>query len=142
MLVAPLHHWWSGNGPLSLIYHLSPNYRYMRWCRDVHKGMDMSIHCFGSLFSCMHSVHSGTISVDQNSSSSGTVWKSSSSSSSRFKDSGELLLEMVGVSKLSSLKDRRHHNWILQDECVGVQVIDLHGGLCAGLKDAFSKLDT
>ena len=87
----------------------------------------------------MQSVHSGTISVDQNSSSSGTVWKSSSSSS-RSEDSGELVLELFGVSILSLLKDRWHLTG-LAGECVGVQVTGLHGVLCAGLKDACSKLD-
>ena len=86
----------------------------------------------------MQSVHSGTISVDQNSSSRGTVWKSSSSS--RSEDSGELVLEPVEVSILSSLKDRWHLT-DLAGECVGLQVTGLHGVLCAGLKEACSKLD-
>ena len=95
---------------------------------------------FGSPFSCMQSVHSGTISVDQNLSSRGTVWKSSSSFS-RSEDSGELVLELVEVSILSSLKDRWHLT-DLAGECVGLQVTGVHGVLCAGLKDACSKLDT
>ena len=84
----------------------------------------------------MQSVCSGTISVDQNSSSRGTVWKSSSMS----KDSGEVVLELVEVSILSSLKGRQHHT-DLAGECVGLQVIGLHGVLCMGLKEACSKLD-
>ena len=62
----------------------------------------------------MQSVRSGTISVDQNLSSRGTVWKSSSSMS---KDSGEVVLQLVEVSKLSSLKERRHHTDVA-GECV------------------------
>ena len=85
----------------------------------------------------MQSVHSGTISVDQNSLSRGTVWKSSSMS----KDSGEVVLELVEVSILSSLKDRCHCT-DLAGECVGLQVTGLHGVLCMGLKEACSKLDT
>ena len=87
----------------------------------------------------MQSVHSGTISVDQNLSSRGTVWKSSSSSMSE--DSGEVVLELVDVSILSSLKDRWHLT-DLAGECVGLQVTDLCGVLCIGLKEACSKLDT
>ena len=85
----------------------------------------------------MQSVRSGTISVDQNSSSRGTVWKSSSMS----EDSGELVLELVEVSILSSLKDRWHLT-DLAGECVGLQVTGLHGVLCVGMKGACSKLDT
>ena len=84
----------------------------------------------------MQSVHSGTISVDQNSSSRGTVWKSSSMS----EDSGEVVLELVEVSILSSLKDRRCCT-DLAGECVGLQVTGLHGVLCMGLKEACSKPD-
>ena len=87
----------------------------------------------------MQSGHSGTISAVQNSSSRGTVWKSSSSSIS--KDSGEVVLKLVGVSKWSSLKDRQHHT-DLAGECVGLQVAGLCGVLCAGWKEACSKLDT
>ena len=50
------------------------------------------------------------------------------------------MLELFGVSILSSLKDRWHRT-CLTGECVGVQVTGLHGVLCAGLKDACSKLD-
>ena len=78
-----------------------------------------------------------TISVDQNSSSRGTVWKSSFKS----KDSGEVVLELVEVSILSLLKDR----WCCTDlagECVGLQVTGLHGVLCMGLKEASSRLGT
>ena len=64
----------------------------------------------------MQNVHSGTISVDQNSSSRGTVWKSSSSSMSE--DSGEVVLRLFEVSKLSSLKERWHLT-DLAGECVG-----------------------
>ena len=85
----------------------------------------------------MQSVHSGTISVDQNSLSRGTVWKSSSSMS---EDSGEVVLELVEVSILSSLKDRWHHT-DLAGECVGLQVTGLCGVLCMQLKEACSKLD-
>ena len=88
----------------------------------------------------MQSVHSGTISVDQYSSSSGTVWKSSSSSS-RSEGSGELVLDLLGVSKLSLLKDRRRLT-SFSGECVWVLVTGLCGMLCAGLKDACSKLHT
>ena len=94
---------------------------------------------FGNPFLCMQNVHSGTISVDQNSSSRGTVWKSSSSSMSE--DSGEVVLRLFEVSKLSSLKERWHLT-DLAGECVGVQVTGLHGVLCMGLKEACSKLDT
>ena len=78
----------------------------------------------------MQSVLSGTISVDQNSLSTGTVWKSSSLMS---EDSGEVVLELGEVSMLSSLKDK----WCYTDlagECVGLQVTGLHGVLCTGLK--------
>ena len=51
------------------------------------------------------------------------------------------MLELFGVSMLSSLKDRWHLTG-LAGECVGVQVTGLCGVLCAGLKDACSKLDT
>ena len=84
----------------------------------------------------MQSVHSGTISADQNSSSRGTVWKSSIS-----EDSGELVLELVQVSILSLLKGRQHRT-DLAGECVGLQVTSLHGVLCVGMKEACSKLDT
>ena len=86
----------------------------------------------------MQRVHSETISVDQNSSSRGTVWKSSSSSMSE--DPGEVVLRLVEVSKLSSLKERRHRT-DLAGECVGLQVTGLCGVLCMGLKEACSKLD-
>ena len=74
------------------------------------------------------------------SSSIGTVWKSSSSMS---EDSGEILLELVEVSMLSSLKDRQHHTDLV-GECVRLQVdvAGLHRVLCTGLKEACSKLDT
>ena len=75
----------------------------------------------------MQRVHSGTISVDQNSSSRGTVWKSSSSSMSE--DPGEVVLRLVEVSKLSSLKERQHHT-DLAGECVGLQVTGLHAECC------------
>ena len=93
---------------------------------------------FGDPFLCMQSGHSGTISAVQNSSSRGTVWKSSSSSMSE--DSGEVVLKLVGVSKRSLLKDRQHCT-DLAGECVGLQVTGLHGVLCAGWKEACSKLD-
>ena len=93
---------------------------------------------FGNPFLCMQSVHSGTISVDQNSLSRGTLWKSSSSMS---EDSGEVVLELVEVFILSSLKDRWHRT-DLAGECVGLQVTGLHGVLCMGLKEACSKLNT
>ena len=86
----------------------------------------------------MQNVYSGTISVDQNSLSRGTVLKSSSSSMSE--DSGEVVLRLVEVSKLSSLKERWHHT-DLTGECVGLQVTGLHGVLCMRLKEACSKLD-
>ena len=86
----------------------------------------------------MQSVLSGANSVVQCSSSRGTVWKSSSSVS---KDSGEVVLELVEVSILSSLKDRRRCT-DLAGECVGLQVTGLRGVLCMGLKEACSKLDT
>ena len=58
-------------------------------------------------------------------------------------DSGEVLLELVEMSMLSSLKDRWHCTG-LAGECVRslVDVTGLHGVLCAGLKEACSKLDT
>ena len=96
----------------------------------------------GSPFSCMQNALSGANSVVQCSSSIGTVWKSSSLMS---KDSGEVLLELVEVSMglLSSLKDRW---WCtgLAGECVRslADVSGRHGVLCAGLKEACSKLDT
>ena len=92
----------------------------------------------GSPFSCMQNVLSGANSVVQCSSSIGTVWKSSSSIS---EDSGEVVLEPVEGSMLSSLKDR----WCCTDpvgECVRLQVTGLHGVLCMGLKEACSQLDT
>ena len=94
----------------------------------------------GSPFSCMQNVLSGANSVVQCSSSIGTVWKSSSLMS---EDSGEVVLELVEVSMLSSLKDRWHHT-DLAGECVRLQVdvTGLHGVLCMGLKEACSKLDT
>ena len=96
----------------------------------------------GSPFSCMQNVLSGANSVVQCSSSTGTVWKSSSSMS---KDSGEVLLELVEVSMglLSLLKDRQWHTGLV-GECVRslADVTGLHGVLCAGLKDACSMLDT
>ena len=92
----------------------------------------------GSPFSCMQNVLSGANSVVQCSSSIGTVWKSSSLTS---KDSGEVVLELVEVSMLSSLMDRQCHT-DLAGECVRLQVTGLHGVLCMGLKEACSKLDT
>ena len=96
----------------------------------------------GSPFLCMQSVLSGANSVVQCSSSSRTVWKSSSSMS---EDSGEVVLELVEVSmgSLSSLKDRQWHTGLV-GECVrsSVDVAGLHGVLCAGLKEACSKLET
>ena len=90
----------------------------------------------------MQNVCSGIILADQNSSSSGTVWKSSSSSSSvsRSEHCGKLLSGLAVVSMLSSLKDRWHLT-DLAGECVGVQVAVLCGVLCTGLKDALSKLE-
>ena len=96
----------------------------------------------GSPFSCMQNVLSGANSVVQCSSSIGTVRKSSSSMS---EDSGEVLLELLEVSMglLSLLKDRRWRTG-LAGECVRslADVSGLHGVLCAGLKEACSKLDT
>ena len=96
----------------------------------------------GSPFLCMQNVLSGANSVVQCSSSIGTVWKSSSLMS---EDSGEVLLELVEVSMglLSSLKDRWQCTG-LAGECVRslADVTGLHGVLCAGLKEACSKLDT
>ena len=79
----------------------------------------------------MQRVLSGTISVDQNLSSRGTVWKSSFLMS---EDSGEVVMELVEVSMLSSLKDRWRHT-DLAGECVGLQITGLHGVLCTGLKE-------
>ena len=102
--------------------------------------MGMSRYCWVAHFLCMQNVLSGANSVVQCSSSIGTVWKYSSLTS---EDSGEILLELVEVSMLSSLKDRRHHT-DLAGECVRLQVdvAGLHGVLCTGLKEACSKLDT
>ena len=69
---------------------------------------------FGSPFSCMQNVLSGANSIVQCSSSRGTVWKSSSLQS---EGSGEVVLELIEVSMLSSLKVR----WCCTDlagECV------------------------
>ena len=92
----------------------------------------------GSPFSCMQNVLSGAYSVVQCSSSIGTVWKSSSLMS---EDSGEVVLELVEVSMLSSLKVRQHRTDPAGD-CVRLQVTGLHRVLCTGLKEACSKLDT
>ena len=96
----------------------------------------------GSPFLCMQNVLSGANSVVQCSSSIGTVLKSSSSMS---EDSGDVLLELVEVSmgSLSLLKNRRQHTG-LAGECVRslADVTGLCGVLCAGLKDACSKMDT
>ena len=94
----------------------------------------------GIPFSCMQNVLSGANSVVQCSSFIGTVWKSSSSTS---EDSGEVVLELVEVSMLSSLKDRQCCT-DLAGECVRLQVdvTGLNGVLCMGLKEACSKLDT
>ena len=60
-------------------------------------------------------------------------------------DSEEVLLELVEVSmgSLSSLKDRQPCTG-LAGECVRslADVTGQHGVLCAGLKEACSKLDT
>ena len=60
-------------------------------------------------------------------------------------DSRDVLLELIEVSmgSLSLLKDR-HQCTGLTGECVRslADVTGLHGVLCAGLKDACSKLDT
>ena len=90
----------------------------------------------------MQNVLSGINSVDQCSSSKGTVWKSSSLMS---EDSGVVSLELceVSIGSLSLLKDRQQHTGL-----VGVYVGSLAdvtgqwGVLCAGLKDACSMLDT
>ena len=96
----------------------------------------------GSPFLCMHRVLSGANSVVQCLLSSGTVWKSSSL---MFKDSGEVVLELVEVSmgSLSSLKYRQQCTG-LAGECVRslVDEAGLHGVPCAGLKEACSKLET
>ena len=59
-------------------------------------------------------------------------------------DSGDVSLELVEVSMglLSLLKNRWQHTG-LAGECVRslADVTGLHGMLCAGLKDASSKLD-
>ena len=55
-------------------------------------------------------------------------------------DSGEVVLRLFEVSKLSLLKERWHLT-DLAGECVGAQVTGLHGVLCMGWKEACSKLD-
>ena len=55
-------------------------------------------------------------------------------------DSGEVVLRLVEVSKLSLLKERWCHT-ALAGECMGLQVTGLCGVLCMGLKEACSKLD-
>ena len=96
----------------------------------------------GSPFLCIQNVLSGANSLVQCSSSIGTVWKSSSSMS---EDSGDISLELgeASMGTLSLLKDRWWHTG-LAGECVRslVDVTGLHEVLCAGLKDACSKLDT
>ena len=88
----------------------------------------------------MQNVLSGANSVVQCSSSIGTVWKSSSLMS---EDSKEILLELVEVSMLSSLKDRWHCTDLSGEHVrLQVDVAGLCGVLCAGLKEACSKLDT
>ena len=60
-------------------------------------------------------------------------------------DYGEVLLELdeVSMGSLSSLKDRQQRT-CLAGECVRslAGVSSQHGVLCAGLKEACSKLDT
>ena len=101
----------------------------------------------------MQNVLSGTISVDQYSSSIGTVWKSSSSldDSSSSEGSGIASLELSEVSMHTGEVLR---SWSLLKErwqCTGlvgvcVRLLDVVTGLCgvvcAGLKDACSMLDT
>ena len=139
MLVTLLHHWWSGNDPLNLKHHLNPECLCMTLCCCwVRMGMGVSTYCWVAHFSCMQNVLSGANSIVQCSSSRGTVWKSSSLQS---EDSGEVVLELIEVSMLSSLKVRWHHT-DPAGECVRLQVTGLHGVLCTGLKEACSKLYT
>ena len=95
-----------------------------------------------SPFSCMQNVLSGANSVVQCSSSIGTVWKSSSLMS---EDSREVSLELdeVSMGLLSSLKDRWQCTG-LAGECIRSlsDVSGRCGVLCAGLKEACSRLDT
>ena len=84
----------------------------------------------GSPFLCMQNVLSGANSVVQCLSSIGTVWKSSSLMS---EDSGEVVLELVEVSMLSSLKDRWCHTDLVGEYGrLQVDVTGLHGVLCNG----------
>ena len=90
----------------------------------------------------MHNVLSGTSSVVQCSSSKGTIWKSSSSSSSRH--TGVLAGVALCVSGASSdvplslhaLNDNHLHTGL--DGVCNV----LHGVIGLGLNEAFSILDT
>ena len=100
----------------------------------------------------MQNVLSGTISIFQCSLSIGIAWKSSSSSECSRVLSGSWLpfelsvcIEVLcGSWSILELKDRCQHTGLVGicESLLGVEVTALQGVVCAGLKDAWSKLDT